>query len=531
MRIPVLYIRVSSSKQVQDGGGLDDQLSAGESYIKSIPDLDYGRIQILRDEGISSFKGGNLEEGMPLREFVEQRLTKKDGDNYALIVYSVDRISRMNPWASSQFIGQTIMSGVHIHDISSRQILRQDDHIGSIISTLNLMRANSESALKSKRRLDSIESSIAESLKTGEALKGKLPKWLYIEDKKYKVKEDLAKTISDAVDMYIGGHTSGEIVKKLNESGLLYGDKEWSGPFLIKLIKSPTIMGTYTRIKDGVPLSYDNFYPAIVSNEKFEKVNALIKSVGAHITKHRVDKGRVSNLFSGFFLCAECGGVININRHSTIVKYFTCSNNYRRKLCTAKKGNYLSVERAVLEHIKGLDLSSLLTNSVDTSEIDMEITQVRNNIHSLEESISRRKKDGKLIPVEIFEALADSRERLSNLKESLPQVPLVDNISIGCVDSILDDVHPSRGLIHRGISDIVKNIKVYRVGQFIILSISYERIPDVHVIIIDNSSGKVLSAVSQTDKIVELYGIEDYKSIVGDFIDKLPNNYLRFNRK
>ncbi|EPE5132621.1 recombinase zinc beta ribbon domain-containing protein [Yersinia enterocolitica] len=510
MRIPVLYIRVSSSKQVQDGGGLTDQLQAGESYIKSVPDLDFKRIVVLKDEGVSSFTGGNLELGMPLRDFVEQRVRLNDGGDYALIVFSIDRISRMNPWAGSQFLGQAIMAGIHIHDISSRQVLRQDDHIGSIISTLNLMRANNESSVKSARRLASIESSLESSLTTGKALKGKLPKWLFIENDQYKINEDIASTIRDAVQMYIDGSTSGEIVKKLNESGRLYGETYWSGPFLIKLFKSKNIMGTYTRIKDGVPLSYDNFYPAIIKPEQYLKLNTIIRSVGKHITKHRVDKGRISNLFSGFILCAECGGVISINRHSGTVKYFTCSNNYRKKTCTAKKGNYMGVERAVLEHIKGLDIPALLSNKIDTSEIENNINEVRVDISELESSIAKRKKEGKRIPIEMLEQLGDCQDLLVKLQESMPLLPLSNNINIGDIEAVIVDTHPKRGLLHRQISDLVESIRIARVLDSVLVSISYRRITDKHVIIIDNSTGRVISAVVERVGAMELFDGDQY---------------------
>ena len=532
MRIPVLYIRVSSQRQVLEGGGMDDQLTAGSAYIKGKPDLDLSRLQVIRDEGISSYKGANLMDGMPLKDFVDARVAAGDGDKYALVVISVDRISRMNPWASSQFIGTTIMTGMHIHDISSGQVLKQDDHIGAIISTLNLMRANNESAVKSERRLLSIESALAHSLQTGEALKGKLPKWIRIEDKKYVVDWSIAGLIVEAVDLYLAGQTSGQIVKYFNNNGKLFGKTIWSSQVLLKIMRNKNITGTYSRVKDGQVEEYENFYPQIVSPEKYKQLKELISAMGKHITKHRVDKGRVTNLFSGFMVCHDCGGVMSVNRHTSTLKYFDCANARRRRTCDAKKGNYITVERAVLSHVKGLDLSVLLsTKQQDHSHIDTEILEVQNHISSLEQSMKKRKEAGKLVPVEMLDSLGDSRERLLELRQSLPPVNLVSSIEIGDVEEVLDDMHPRRGLIHRSLSDIVQKIGVVRNGRFVLIFITYKRIDDIHVLITDNSTGQVYTAISQSDDVVELYGMEGSDKITGKFLESLPNGYMRFERK
>lgn len=532
MRIPVLYIRVSSQRQVLEGGGLADQLEVGRTYIKGKPDLDLSRLQVIRDEGISSYHGANLMDGMPLKDFVDARVAGKDGNNYALIVISVDRISRMNPWASSQFIGTTIMTGVHIHDISSGQVLKQDDHIGAIISTLNLMRANNESAVKSERRLLSIESALAHSLQTGEALKGKLPKWLRIEDKKYVVDWSIAGLIVEAVDLYLAGQTSGQIVKYFNNNGKLFGKTIWSSQVLLKIMRNKNITGTYTRVKDGQIEEYENFYPQIVSPEKYKHLKQLISAMGKHITKHRVDKGRVTNLFSGFMVCHDCGGVMSVNRHTSTLKYFDCATARRRRTCDAKKGNYLTVERAVLQHVKGLDLSSLLNNDTkDHSYIDSQILELKNHISSLESSMKKRKQAGKLVPVEMLDSLGDAREQLLELREQIPAENLITDVQIGDVEEVIDDMHPSRGLIHRSLSDIVQKIGVKRVGGFCLIFIRYKRVDDIHVLMCDNTTGEVYTALSQSEDVIELYGMEDSKKLYGEFIEKLPNEYMRYRRK
>ena len=92
-------------------------------------------------------------------------------------------------------------------------------------------------------------------------------------------------------------------------------------------------------------------------------------------------------------------------------------------------------------------------------------------------------------------------------------------------------MHPRRGLIHRSLSDIVQKIGVVRNGRFVLIFITYKRIDDIHVLITDNSTGQVYTAISQSDDVVELYGMEGSDKITGKFLESLPNGYMRFERK
>ncbi|BCQ35281.1 hypothetical protein ERHA55_29520 [Erwinia rhapontici] len=507
------------------------------SYINSMPQhFDISRLVIIKDEGVSSFKGDNLLEGMPLRDFVQGCIERQDGNRHSLIVYSVDRISRMNVWVSTQFVAQTIMSGIEIHDLMTRQVLKADDQIGAIISTLNLIRANSESEAKSIRRRDSIESSLRRSLETGKAMPGKVPKWLKIVDETYVVEERIASCIRDSVDWYIEGQTSGQIVNRLNNTGRLYGEMLWSAAFLIKTLKSKTLIGTYTRTKDGEPVQYENFYPAIVNEEKFNLVNKIIRNIGKKfIAKTRVDKGRVVNILSGMLFCGSCGGVVHINRTSERLKYFYCSNNYGRKICKSPKGNFLTLERVLLSHLKDFDLNTIV-NSPDNHErklVEADLSEARGVVRTIEASIASRKESGKLVLVEMLEALADAREQTERLVSRLEnefssfEVPTIDYD----INSIVQDTNSERGKIHRELSTIIDNVKISRFSSFNLMIITY-RNAHKHVIMFENKTGNVLHAIFTTEELIEVFGgSSEYKHIVEGEAVMLADGYERMKRK
>lgn len=537
MKIPVLYMRVSTRDQALNGGGLEDQERAGLAYIQSMPGLDAGRLTILRDEGISSYKGGNLQEGMPLREFVQGCVDRRDGNQYALIVYSVDRISRMNVWESSQFVGQAIMSGIEIHDLMTRQVLRSDDQIGAILSTLNLMRANSESDAKSKRKLASIEANIKRSIETGKAYKAKCPKWLRIENEQYVIVDEIADCLRDAVDWYITGWTSGQIVKELNSTNRTYGGVAWSAAFLVKTLKSETLIGTWTRTLDGEKIQYENFYPAIVEKEKHELMLRIINNIGKKfLPKHRVDKGRVVNILAGMIYCV-CGGVIHINRARQDQKYFYCSNNYGRRTCTEPKGNFLSLERAILTHLKGIDLNAILNQPDDhlRKSVESELIEARGVLIGIEGNIHKRKESGKLVLPEMLEALGDTRDMVKVLEDRLKyefSTSTVPDMDFD-VEEIIKDTHPERGKLHREIGTVLDKVKVIRHTTTVYAILIYKN-GDKHTLLLNNKTGEVLHSVlihDDNDTIEIFGGYEDFLKLAEDTGTTLPDGYRVLTRK
>ncbi|WP_182058929.1 recombinase family protein [Pantoea sp. ME81] len=534
MKIPVLYLRVSSKDQALNGGGLHDQEQAGMAYIKSMPNhFNESQLEVIRDEGISSYRGSNIEEGAPLYEFVQERIRNKDGNKYSIIAYSIDRISRMNVWASSQFVGQAIMSGIEIHDLMTRQVLKSDDQIGAIISTLNLMRANSESDAKSKRKLQSIENNIKRSLETGKAYRAKCPKWLRIENEQYVIVDEIADCLRDAVDWYLDGWTSGQIVKELNHKKRYYGDIEWSAAFLVKTLKSKTLIGTWTRVKDGQAIEYEDFYPAIVDKKKHKLMVDIITNIGSkYLPKHRVDKGRVVNILSGMITCSSCGSVIHINRARQDQKYFYCSSSYGRKTCSAKKGNFLSLEKALLTHLKGFDLNSII-NAPDNHErkvVETELIEARGILADVEVSIQNRKSSGKLVLAEMLEALGDSKDKVQELETKLAREFTkvhVPDVATYKIEEIVLDTHIERGKLHREIGTIVQNVRVGRQLNVSYMIITYKN-DAKHVVSFENKTGTVITAVYMEDDVLEVYGsIDQYVGEVVLGTDRMKDGYQR----
>lgn len=95
---PICYERVSSLQQVSGGGGLDDQRSASDAYFAKNPDIFSTEVVYLQDAGTSAFRNDNISPGSVLGDFLEGIRKQEYGEGHALIVMSLDRISRRSSW-------------------------------------------------------------------------------------------------------------------------------------------------------------------------------------------------------------------------------------------------------------------------------------------------------------------------------------------------------------------------------------------------------------------------------------------------
>lgn len=128
-----VYTRISKASQ-QEGSGLDEQLSRIDAYIQSKPELSGSDITYWQDVGVSAFKNKNIHDGQ-LAEFIKQVESGCIGAGHALVIYSLDRLSRRSSW-DEDAIQKRVKSGVDIHDVSTPVVLKRDDPFSKIIMEL-----------------------------------------------------------------------------------------------------------------------------------------------------------------------------------------------------------------------------------------------------------------------------------------------------------------------------------------------------------------------------------------------------------
>ncbi|HCQ1484910.1 TPA: zinc ribbon domain-containing protein, partial [Klebsiella quasipneumoniae] len=246
--------------------------------------------------------------------------------------------------------------------------------------------------------------------------------------------------------------------------------------------------------------------------EEFELVQELLKSRRSNAGRITVKKDGQeevlikSNLFSGIARCTECGGPMyhNVVRAKRTPKkgdpkieeyrYIRCLNE-RDGLCENKAMTYETVERFVVEHLLGMDLSTVMKEQEFNPEIEVlriQIDQVKDQITNYENGIERRKSAGKPISFDMREELDDAKSELERLlarQASLAtvqvDVPVLQDVNV----TELYDVNnvDIRTRYESELNKIVSNIRLKRNGTFYTIDINYKQNElKRHVLFVEN---------------------------------------------
>ena len=518
--IPYGYLRVSSLEQVKHTRGLDSQDDAVRTYINNHSDIfDTERTVMMSDAAMSAYSGKQISDG-ELGRFLEDVEAGKIPTNSALVCFSIDRLSRQNPWIGTKLISTLIGAGIEIHSVAERQVLKSDDPVGAIMSTIYLMRANNESVIKSERAKSGYAKRLNESIEGKKILTRQMPRWLYELDGLYAIDAEMKCVIDFTFDSYIAGQSTGYIASELNNKGWLYGDTKWRGSYVAKLIRDERLIGTHIRyskqtkgVKREIIEKIPNFYPVAVDVEKFHLANNMLTNVAENIRgRTRVtygDKTTLKNIFNTVLKCGVCGGdtsvvqntrvkiVDGVKKYIPYKMFLRCRNKYELRRCKQGDIRYDIIEQAVLKHMKELDIASLLTKPVDnTVELyRSELAQCIADESQYREIIEQRKSAGKRVRPDTANALEEILDRIDELHrliESHVEENFTPNFDVD-LNKIADVKNVAeRSLIKKGIATIAKNIVYKRIDNFILLEIIYRNLNTKHILVIDNKSSRVV---------------------------------------
>lgn len=518
--IPYGYLRVSSLEQVRSGGGLEAQDDAVRNYINERSDLfDTDQTIMISDAGLSAFSGQQLSEGQ-LGVFLSDVETGKVPKGSALVCFSIDRLSRQNPWIGTKLISTLIGAGIQIHSVAERQILKSDDPVGAIMSTIYLMRANNESEIKSSRAKEGYQQRLLKSIQNKAVLTGQMPRWLFNNEGRYAINPDMQKIINFTFDSYIAGQSTGYIAKELNDKGWIFRSTSWRGSYVAKLIRDERLIGKHIRygkqikgVKREVIEIISDFYPVAVDVEKFYLANIMLTNIAENIRgRTRITYGDTSilrNLFSGVIKCGVCGGdtsVVQNTRRNVVngtIKYMPyktflrCRNKSELKSCTQGDLRYEVIEQAVLLHLKNLDINTLLNKPIDnTVELyKAELEGCISDSLQYKSMISHRKTEGRRVRPDTLEAYENVMDRIDELNKLIESHVVDDSVPDFNID--LDRIKnvsnvAERSLIKKGIASISETIKYKRISDCILIEIMYRNINAKHVLVIDNKSSQMV---------------------------------------
>ncbi|HCR1989168.1 TPA: recombinase family protein [Enterobacter hormaechei subsp. steigerwaltii] len=524
MKKVFVYHRVSSDQQL-DGSGIARQAELLEGYLERTgicAEMDDPAPVVLSDQGVSAFKGLNISEG-ELGAWMEQ-VRNGMWDSSILVVESIDRFSRQNPFDVMGYINALMAHNVAIHDVMANIVISRSNSKDLPFVMMNAQRAYDESKYKSDRIRKGWAKKREQAFNKGTIVTNKRPQWIEVENDKYVVNEKAA-VVKEIFALYQTGMGCPTIAKKLQrKEGEQYKfNRPWTGELVHKILTNRRVTGkifiseiirNHDDIENPVTQKkYDmDVYPVVINEEEFGLVQELLKSRRSNAGRITVKKDGQeevlikSNLFSGIARCTECGGSMyhNVVRAKRTPKkgdpkieeyrYIRCLNE-RDGLCENKAMTYETVERFVVEHLLGMDLNTVIKEQEFNPEIEViriQIDQVKDQITNYENGIERRKSAGKAVSFEMREELDDAKLELEQLlarQASLAtvqvDVPVLQDVNVTELYNVNNvDI---RTRYENELNKIVSNIRLKRNGNFYTIDIIYKQNElKSHVLFIEN---------------------------------------------
>lgn len=524
MKKVFVYHRVSSDQQL-DGSGIARQAELLEGYLERTgicAEMDDPAPVVLSDQGVSAFKGLNISEG-ELGAWMEQ-VRNGMWDSSILVVESIDRFSRQNPFDVMGYINALMAHNVAIHDVMANIVISRSNSKDLPFVMMNAQRAYDESKYKSDRIRKGWAKKREQAFNKGTIVTNKRPQWIEVENDKY-VLNHKAAVVKEIFALYQTGMGCPTIAKKLQtKEGEQYKfNRPWTGELVHKILTNRRVTGkifiseiirNHDDIENPVTQKkYDmDVYPVVINEEEFELVQELLKSRRPNAGRVTVKKDGQeevlikSNLFSGIARCTECGGPMyhNVVRAKRTPKkgdpkieeyrYIRCLNE-RDGLCENKAMIYGTVERFVVEHLLGMDLNTVIKEQEYNPEIEViriQIDQVKDQITNYENGIERRKSAGKAVSFEMREELDDAKLELEQLlarQASLATVqvdlPVLQDVNVTELYNVNNvDI---RTRYENELNKIVSNIRLKRNGNFYTIDIIYKQNElKRHVLFIEN---------------------------------------------
>jgi site-specific DNA recombinase len=180
--------------------------------------------------------------------------------------------------------------------------------------------------------------------------------------------------------------------------------------------------------------------PALVSEELWERANAVLRSRSEHVKSHQ-GKINMQNLFTGVIRCAHCGGVYykkeNILRNGVRRTRWSCSTKLKggRAACSSPD----VYEEDLIEVIRALLLSDDLDVDRAASQYEALLLEQRNDgeaesrraaLQREVEKLSKQKTrlirmnlDGAITDEELVEMMRENNALLSHCEEELQALP------------------------------------------------------------------------------------------------------------
>ena len=298
MKKVVLYPRVSTKGQAEDGYSIDFQIEKMIAYCKA---MDYAVVGIYSDNGYS---GANLERP-GIQRIIEEAPTDKFD---AVLVYKLDRLSRSQK--HTMYLLEDVFIPNDIAFISMSESFDTSSQFGIAMVGILSVFAQLERANIKERTFDGRKGRAKEGSWHGGSFH---PIGYDYIDGELVINEKEAEQVRMVYEYYAAGLTITEISQRMNGFTTKHGDWHHLGT-IANVLDNPLYVGTVHFDDVLTPDSHD----PIISKELFEKVERIRSGI------HKYTKKESKYLLSGLVFCKNCGARYFVKKNPNGNLFYCC---------------------------------------------------------------------------------------------------------------------------------------------------------------------------------------------------------------
>lgn len=319
------------------------------------------------DLGVSAYRGDNVVAG-ELGAFAEAVRCQRIEAPCALLVESLDRLSRQSVSDALPFFIELIQLGVHVHTLSDGQVYSKqslDNNWSQLIIGLAVMaRANEESVIKGQR----VKAAHRRKWAGGKASSKVLPAWLINVDGIVQPDPIRAGIVRHIFDLYLSGLGTRRIARALNADGVdTFGKSPtWQASYVDQILRTKTVLGQLVTVEGS---TIDSFYPSVIDEDSWFRAQAQRQQ--NYQARGATKRKESPNLFTGLNICGNCGQPMRYdscwNSNQKFYQYLGCRAAVRGEAengCTNKGHRYEPLEYFIL-----VGLMFIAPGEVDDSKL------------------------------------------------------------------------------------------------------------------------------------------------------------------
>lgn len=391
------YLRFSTLEQRQ-GDSMRRQTAMALDYAHR-HGLDLDSELTFQDLGVSAFRGRNAETGMLayFLEAVDSGLVQRGS---YLLVEGLDRLSRLTPRKALRVLEDIVERGITVVTLNDGKAYTSEnldsDQMSLMWAILIFMRANEESATKARRLKAAWEGKRQSAM--SRPLTASVPAWMRLnqDSSRLELVEARVEVVRRVFREYLSGKGHHAIAAGLNGDSIecwgLGARKAsmWHRTYVRKILTNPATYGDFVPHTEGyeagrlvrTPLApIVGYYPAVVSREDFDEVQAMHETAVRSATKGV----GAAHLLAGLCLCPSCG--------KTMTRVYKGVGGGKPKLvCTRAKAGagcqYVGVDVTQVEDAvcRGAERLGAEAPGAD-EELDARLERETNNLDALDDAI------------------------------------------------------------------------------------------------------------------------------------------------